>query len=174
MKETYRCNPCNYEYEHLYFDTVPRDMQKDVPPCPICGHELVSTTQVIMDDYFYRCWESEGGCGLTAMVEYQKGLAPETRPCSSCAQTMRLGVKPGSFGIVHGEGMEKGASMDVVIGRDAAKRWEKVHDRKESRDKLRQESGTSALRATGPNQYEPMKGAKLRSVVVPANKVYMD
>jgi hypothetical protein len=35
-KENYRCTPCDYEYEHLYFDTVPRDMQKPIPPCPIC------------------------------------------------------------------------------------------------------------------------------------------
>lgn len=166
-KEIHRCAPCNFEYEHLYFDTVPRSQQKPVPPCPLCGKALVGETPEITEDVFYRCWPSEDGCGLEVLVEYLKDAAPNTRDCFHCGKTMKKGVKPGSFSIIHGDSMSKGATIDVVIGRDAERRWGNIHDRKSKRDKIREESGTQALSAIGVNEYKPLKGAHIEAVKTP-------
>jgi hypothetical protein len=58
-------------------------------------------------------------------------------------------------------------SIDVAIGKDAETRWERVHQRKAERDKIRKDSGEHALTATGRNDYQPVKGAKLTSVTTP-------
>lgn len=173
-KEIYRCEPCNYEYEHLYFDTVPLSMQKSVGPCPICGKGLVLREQEVLEEQFYRCWTSEGGCGAEIDKRLPKGKTPDTITCPSCGKLAKLGVRPGSFSIVHGKSMTKGASLDVAIGRSAEQRWNTIHQRKEARDKLRQETGTQALSITEQNGKvfgSPIKNAKLEAVTVPDNKV---
>lgn len=163
-KEIYRCEPCNYEYEHLYFDTVRRDMQKAVPPCPSCGKDLTKEEQEVTDEYLYWCWSSEGGCGAEIDFPALKGEAPKTVACPVCGKAARLKVV--NFGIVHGNSMAKGASLDVAIGRNAEQRWSKIYDRKANRDKIRRESGTQALSVTDKG-IEPLKGARLESVAIP-------
>lgn len=173
-KEIYRCEPCNYEYEHLYFDTVPRSMQKPVPPCPLCGKDLAQEEQEVVDDYFYRCWPSDGGCGADVSFEFPKGKAPNEIECPACGKTAKLGVRPGSFGIVHGNSTTKGASIDVAIGRDAERRWEKIHERKAIRDKFRKETGSQAISLTvgdGGQVYGKPISGKLQSVTVPKDSV---
>jgi hypothetical protein len=157
-KEIYRCAPCNYEYEWLFFDSVPRSQQKPVPPCPVCAKELVmDAPPPIMDDYFYRCYGGDGGCALEVFVEFEMDKAPNTYKCPSCAQDMTLSVNPRrGVGILHGQGSNKGASIDVVIGRDAEQRWEKIHQRQGERNKIRQKTGEVGLTATGRNDYQPI------------------
>jgi hypothetical protein len=58
-------------------------------------------------------------------------------------------------------------SLDVVIGADAEKRWKSIHSRQEVRDKVRKAAGEKALKAVGRDEYKPLKGAKLRGVVIP-------
>lgn len=173
-KEIHRCEPCNYEYEHLYFSTVPRSEQKPVPPCPACGRELTLMEQEVVEEQFYRCWLSEEGCGAEIDKSFPKDKAPDTIACPNCGKTAKLGVRPGSFSIIHGKSMTKGASLDVAIGKNAEERWDKIHQRKEARDKFRQVSGTQALSIVerdGKIFGSPIKGAKLEAVTVPDNKV---
>jgi len=173
-KQIYRCDPCNYEHEHLFFDTVPKSMQQPVPPCPICGKALTHEEQEVVDEQFYRCWASEGGCGAEIDKMLPKNKVTETIPCPNCGKAAKLGVRPGSFGIVHGKTMTKGASIDVAIGRNAEQRWDKLHKRKEVRDKFRKETGSQAisLSENNGNVYAtPIKGGKLTTVTVPDSKV---
>jgi hypothetical protein len=175
-KETYRCIPCNYAYEWLFFDSISRSKQKPVPPCPICNKELVmDEPKPLMDDYFYRCYGGDGGCALEIFVEFEMNKAPDKYPCPHCSHEMTLSVHPNrGMGILHGEGASKGASIDVVIGRDSERRWEQIHQRKEKRDQIRRESGTEALTAIGRNEYQPLKKGRREAVVIPTTKVNND
>jgi len=58
-------------------------------------------------------------------------------------------------------------SFDVVVGADAEKRWKKIHERQENRDKIRLSSGERALKAVSVNDFQPLKGAKLTGVTIP-------
>jgi predicted nucleic acid-binding Zn ribbon protein len=169
--KVYRCKPCEFEYQHFYFDTVPSSAQKPVPPCPLCAGELTYEEPISLDNYDYRCWESEGGCGITFSVEHLIGKAPETYPCPICKITAKLKT---TLNIVHGKGMNKGSSLDVVIGRNADERWKQVIERKAVRDKIRNETGTQALNATGRNEYQPIKGGHLEAITVPSRTVNND
>jgi len=60
-------------------------------------------------------------------------------------------------------------TFDVVVGADAEKRWEKIHERQAVRDKVRKESGEKALIATSSESYRTLPGTKLREVVIPAS-----
>lgn len=167
----YQCVPCNFEHEHLDFG-LPARHQKPIPPCPLCQAELTYEEPLNLEDYNYQCWQSEGGCGITFSVEHLTGEAPETYGCPVCGVTARL--KASGFSIVHGKSMTKGASIDVIIGRDANSRWQKVTDRKSVRDKIRRDTGTQALTATGRDEYQPLKGGRLESVAVPDSTVNKD
>jgi putative FmdB family regulatory protein len=46
-------------------------------------------------------------------------------------------------------------TQDVAIGRDAEKRWVRILDKKEKRDKIRKESGMPGLTAVGKDEYKP-------------------
>jgi hypothetical protein len=168
VKKIYSCIPCNFEYEYLDFGVR---FQKPVPPCPICSAELTYEVPESTEDYSYQCWQSEGGCGRVFSVEHLTGKAPETYSCPMCGVTAKLKL---SFAIVHGKNTTKGASIDVVIGRDADTRWQKVIDRKSVRDKIRKESGTQALTATGRDEYRPLSKGRLEAVTVPDNTVNKD
>ena len=163
VKKVYSCEPCNYEYEHIDFG-VPASMQKPIPPCPLCSKPLTYDEPESTDDYNYQCWVSEGGCGLLFSVIHITRTAPNEYPCPKCGKMAKY--KTG-FSILHGKSSSKGASIDVVIGRDADTRWTKIHDRKSIRDKIRQDSGTPAITATSWNDFAPLKGAKLTPVSVP-------
>jgi hypothetical protein len=166
----YQCVPCNYEYEYLDFG-LPARHQKPVPPCPICKAELTYEVPLNLEDYNYQCWQSEGGCGRVFSVEHLTGAAPETYGCPICGATAKLKL---SFAIVHGKSMNKGASIDVAIGRDADSRWQKVIERKSVRDKIRKETGTQALTATGRDEYQPLSKGRLEAVTVPDSTVNKD
>ena len=176
-KEIYRCEPCNFEYEHLFFDTAPRSMQKPVPPCPICKSELVQKEKPeAVEDYFYTCHTKDGGCGAELSFELPMGTRPKTMDCPACGSIAK--PNPTGFSIVHGNSTTKGASVDVAIGRNAEQRWGKIYERKEIRDKFRKETGSQALNLVingdGKVYGSPIKGGKLQSVAVPKNTVNKD
>lgn len=57
------------------------------------------------------------------------------------------------------------ASFDTAIGHDAAKRWEKIHERQAKRDKVRQETGATGLQLTGFNEYKALPAGKKLTLV---------
>jgi hypothetical protein len=175
-KELYRCEPCNFEYEYLYFSAAPRNMQKPIPPCPICKLALVQKEPpATVEDYFYTCHVEDGGCGAALSFELPIGTRPKTMVCPVCRSVAK--PNPAGFSIVHGDSTTKGVSVDVLIGRDSDQRWNKIHDRKAIRDKFRQETGSQALNLTvdgkGNVYGKPIQG-KLESVVVPEHTVNKD
>lgn len=167
-KKMYQCVPCNFEYEYLDFGV---SFQKPVPPCPLCMSALTYDEPISTEDYNYQCWQSEGGCGQVFSVEHPTGKAPDTFACPMCGVTAKL---KSSFAIVHGKNTSKGASIDIVIGRDADTRWNKIHDRKTARDRVRRKTGTQALTATGRDEYQPIKEGRLVGVTVPERTVNRD
>ena len=167
-KLIYRCESCNFEHEHLSFGTK----WEKVPPCPLCGKALTHEEPESTEDYNYQCWVSEGGCGIKFSVEHLTGKAPQTFRCPMCGKEAKQQLH--GFSIVHGKTMEKGASIDVVIGRDSEEKWSRIHERKIVRDKIRQSTGTQALKATGRSDYQPIKGGHLEAVTVPESTVNKD
>jgi hypothetical protein len=168
-KLLYRCEPCNFEHEHLSFGTR---WDKEVPPCPICGKELIHEEPESVEDYNYQCWVSDGGCGIKFSVEHLRGAAPDTYDCPMCGKVAKKQFQ--GFSIVHGKSMDKGSSVDVVIGRSAEERWGRLHERKAVRDKIRKDAGTQALKATGRDEYTPLKGGHLEAVSVPESTINKD
>lgn len=169
-KQIFHCEPCNFEYEHLSFGTK---WDKEVPPCPECGKALThEEPDSRFEDYDYQCWTSDGGCGIKFSVEHLTGAAPETYPCPMCGTVAKKQFQ--GFSIVHGKSMNKGSSIDVAIGRNAEQRWNKIYDRKDARDKIRKDAGTQALKATGRDEYTPLKGGHLEAVSVPESTINKD
>lgn len=64
--------------------------------------------------------------------------------------TFKTGKTPGNSGVY---GIDYNA--DIAVGRSAAKKWEKVNQEKNEKDKARKEFGTNALRKT-ENGYAPL------------------
>jgi hypothetical protein len=54
----------------------------------------------------------------------------------------------------------------VAIGKDAAKRWETIHERAVIKDKIRKESGQQAL-AKVDGRYQPSDRKQLQFVSTP-------
>lgn len=95
-------------------------------------------------------YEFQCNCGVVTEHICPMSQRPDSVPCSRCGgKTVQ---KVSAVGILT-SGMSH-APIDVVIGRDAAKRWDRIHERQEARDKVRSESGKTALTATGRNEYE--------------------
>lgn len=161
----YRCNPCNFEYEHLSFGTK---WDKEVPPCPVCKASLTHDEEPEVGEYkTYRCSCS---AEIEKKVPLLWKLVPKTMGCPHCGKTAFLELEAPNIG--HSNSAK--ASVDVIIGKDAEKKWERIYDRKSNRDKIRQESDTQALKAVGRNDYQPIKGGQLKSVVVPNSTVNND
>jgi len=159
-KKVYRCEPCNFEYEHLSFGTK---WDKAVPPCSVCGKAMTYEEPEISEDYVYNCLTET--CKITFSVEHLTGQAPKTYPCPLCS--VPAPKKLEDFAIVHGKTMNKGASVDVAIGRSAEERWGRIHERKAVRDKFRKETGTQALSITESNGQvfgKPIKDGRLAEV----------
>lgn len=116
-----------------------------------------------MAAYDYRC-ESDS-CGVVQeLVQSIHAPLPESLPCPRCG-----GLSSHVFlvapGVMTGGMSQK--TLDVAVGKDAEKRWERIHERQALRDKVRKESGEQALKATGLGRYEPLKGARLEAVNTP-------
>jgi hypothetical protein len=81
---------------------------------------------------------------------------PKSIPCPGCSGPMEFKTPLVALGV---STMDT-APVDVVVGRDAEAKWERIHERQAKRDKIRQESGVVGLTATGTNEYEPLSVRK--------------
>ena len=116
-----------------------------------------------MASYSFRCSD----CGAVLEVLMPMGSATfEDRPCPVKGCGGACGHRLAGAPAVSTSNMSN-PSLDVVIGADAEKRWKNIHSRQEVRDKVRKAAGEEALKAVGRNEYRPLKGAKLRGVVIP-------
>src|SRR5574337_1166419 len=97
--------------------------------------------------YEYQCT----ACGVVTEHICPISERPDSVKCPRCGSPAEQ-VILSAPGVLTG-GMSQ-APLDVVIGRDAEKRWDRIHQRQEVRDKIRQDSGKSGLTATGRDTYE--------------------
>jgi len=88
----------------------------------------------------------------------------EDRVCPRCGKNAKFMFDGGPA--VATSGMSN-APIDVVVGRDAEARWSDIKRRQAIRDNVRQTSGEQAVRMTGRNEFEPIKGGRLATVVAP-------
>lgn len=102
-----------------------------------------------MPTYDYQC--SSEGCGVVhELIQSITKPLPESIPCPKCGSDSFhvFLVAPGVLTSTMSHN-----SIDVAIGRDAEARWEKIHERKAQRDKIRRETGKTSLTKTGDNEY---------------------
>ena len=160
-KAVYKCNTCNLEHEIQYLHLIPAP---NTHPCPKCGVEAFYLEQEQYIEQTYVCeW---GGCAEKLTKEYKVGIPVEdTVPCK-CGRKM---VKKLTMNVAYGN--SSSAPIDVVIGRDAERRWSGINERQEQRNKIRRESGEFGLKATSVNEYKPIEGGRLESVEIPQNMV---
>jgi len=85
-------------------------------------------------------------------IQSMEAELPKTIECPSCGGDMEFVQHPVGLGV---SSMDT-APIDVVVGRDAEARWERVHERQAVRDKVREESGIVGLTATAENEYVPL------------------
>jgi hypothetical protein len=122
-----------------------------------------------MKSYDFKCSK----CGID--LEVRMPMATATfgdRPCpAKCGGRCTYQV---SGAPAVGTANMTNPSFDVVVGKDAEKRWEGIHDRQKARERVRRElygdqKVVRALRATGTGKsdYEPIEGASVRAVEIP-------
>ncbi len=102
-----------------------------------------------MPTYDYQC--STEGCGVVQeLVQSIHKPLPESLPCPKCGGDSFhvFLVAPGVLTATMSH-----QSIDVAIGRDAEARWEKIHNQKAQRDKIRQETGKMSLTKVGNDEY---------------------
>ena len=116
--------------------------------------------------YAFRC----SRCGVVLEELMPMATATfEDRPCPVETCTGKCVYQLKGAPAVATDGMSK-QSFDVTIGKDAAKRWERYHERQKVRNSVRTEAGGRAntpLKAKGINEYEPLKGGRFAPVGIP-------
>lgn len=102
--------------------------------------------------YEYQCQDEKCKFVLELVLPSHNDR-PEWKKCPACGgrATQVILTAPA----VSRQGSDT-APFDVAIGRDAAARWERIHERQAKRDKIRRESGSEALSLTGFNDYKPL------------------
>jgi putative FmdB family regulatory protein len=114
--------------------------------------------------YEYQCNKED--CGVVQeLYAAMSAVKPETLSCPKCGGPSAMKVSAPAVLT----GSMTNAPLDVVIGQDAAKRWDRIHERQEKRDKIRRESGKPGLTAVGVNEYVPTD-KPLRAVATPEPK----
>jgi hypothetical protein len=78
------------------------------------------------------------------------GEQPSYKKCPKCGKRCEQTI---FAPYVATSGMSQ-APLDVVIGRDAEKRWDRIHERQGVRDKVRKESGKAGLTKVGQDEYK--------------------
>lgn len=107
--------------------------------------------------YKYRCEDQE--CDVLSekaipMKDFDSTVDSKCPKCGGVAKYEFQGAPA-----VATSGMSQ-APLDVVIGRDAAKRWENIHQRQDKRDKVRRDAGKTGLTQTGYNEFQPISDEK--------------
>lgn len=77
--------------------------------------------------------------------------AHDKQLCKRCGELVAREGIPSALAIKR-EGTTS-ATLDHVIGADAAVKWDSFHERKEERDQIRKELGTAALTQTADGSY---------------------
>ncbi len=96
--------------------------------------------------YEYRC----NLCDLVLEHLCPIGEQPQFKKCPKCGKRCEQTI---FAPYVATSGMSN-PSLDVVIGRDAEKRWGTIHRRQEVRDRIKKESGKSGLTKVARDKYE--------------------
>lgn len=114
--------------------------------------------------YEFRCLDEE--CGVVQEVVCPMSERPSSGVCPRCGGESEQVVltAPGVL-----TGNMSNPPLDVVIGRDAAKRWDRIHDEKAVRDKVRRDTGKENLMVTPAGHYMPIE-RKLEFVGTPEPK----
>src|SRR5271157_1193985 len=79
------------------------------------------------------------------------GEQPSYKKCPKCGKRCEQVIH--ALAVMTGNTSQP--SLDVVIGRDAEKRWKTIHERQDVRDKVRKESGKSGLTKISKDEYKP-------------------
>ena len=111
--------------------------------------------------YEYQCQSKD--CELVQELILQSHTQrPEWKKCPACGgraiQVILTAPAVSKIGSAD-------ASFDTAIGADAAKRWERIHDRQAKRDKVRKDSGATGLQLTGFDDYKPLPADKKLTLV---------
>jgi len=113
--------------------------------------------------YEFRCLDL--GCNVVTEHICSMSQRPESIACSRCGGPTEQ--KFSIVGILTGN--MSNPSLDVAIGKDAAKRWETIHERAAIKDKIRRESGKQAI-AKVDGKYQPSDKQQLQFVSTPEPK----
>jgi hypothetical protein len=90
----------------------------------------------------YKC-----SCGvLTEKIIMGSNDIPEVIACSKCGLDAQFMSMPSSVAL--GRSTFSEAPLDVVIGKDADRKWDSIHTQQEVRDKVRKETGSVGLTRT--------------------------
>ena len=111
--------------------------------------------------YEYQC-QDEKCQFVQELVLASYSDRPEWKKCPSCnGRAVQVIL---SAPAVSRQGSDT-APFDIAVGRDAAIRWENIHQRQAKRDKIRKESGAEGLTLTGFNEYKPLPADKKLTLV---------
>ena len=102
--------------------------------------------------YEYLCTNSEVCGAVTERTQRMSDERPESIHCKYCGSVanFKLSVPAVMTGSMSNQ------SFDVAVGRDADRRWAAIHARQEKRNKIRRETGSAGLAATGYNDFQPI------------------
>jgi hypothetical protein len=102
--------------------------------------------------YDYQCQDEKCGFVQELVLASHKDR-PEWKKCPQCGgRAVQVILTPPALGTENSDN----ASFDVAVGRDAAKRWETIHERQVKRDKIRKEAGVTGLTMTAFNEFKPL------------------
>ena len=110
--------------------------------------------------YHFKC----NSCSFVQeVIRPANGMTFEDRDCPRCGKKKTSEHQFEGAPAVATSGMSQ-APIDVVVGRDAAARWEDIGKRQALRNKARAaaglKEGDGAVRMTGRNQFEALPDAK--------------
>ena len=103
-----------------------------------------------MSRYDFRCLDPSCAVVQELVQSVHKAL-PDSVPCPKCGgRAEHVFLKAPAVSTI---GMTN-APLDVVIGRDAAARWDDIHRRQDIRNRVRRESGKQSLTMTDRDAFE--------------------
>jgi len=79
--------------------------------------------------------------------------------CPKCGDTAIFLPIPTGISLARSSFSE--APIDVMVGKDAERRWNSIHAGQESRDKIRKSTGSVGLTMAGDGSYTPVSPANL-------------
>ncbi len=105
--------------------------------------------------YRYKCTQED--CGATTeLVQPITADLPDTIACGYCPGTSTLKIEAPAV-LTQGMATQK---FDVAVGKDADRRWKSIHERQAARDRVRKETNTVGLAATGYTEFKPISPAQ--------------